>query len=138
MCFAFHPVQSDGWEQHGTMVFSIDSVKQAGEYALSVGVRTTYAYPYQSLWLQVIMKMDSLPQSAVDTMELRITDSQGNILGKGKSLFQLLQPLRLYHFVAGQSGSIEVRHIMRTATLPGVSDVGILLQRADAIPEAAD
>ena len=131
LCYTFQATPQEGWEQHNALAFPMDSVEQAGLYELSVGVRTTYAYPYQSLWLQVTTRMDSATCPRVDTLVLRVTDGQGHLQGQGMSLFQLLQPLRREHLQAGQRGVVEVRHLMRTALLPGVSDVGVRLRRVD-------
>lgn len=127
--FSYHSTPVEGWEQHRTQIFPVDSVAKAGLYEVLVGVRTTYEFPYQTLWLEVTEKLDSPAYLNVDTLVCHITDAKGNTLGNGISLFQEQNMLNEMRLSVGQKGTIAVRHIMRRNNLPGVSDVGVLVRR---------
>ena len=131
VCFTYRPTPVEGWEQHNALTFPIDSVQQTGEYNLSIGVRTTYDYPFQTLWFQVTTRLEHSHLELLDTLVCQVTDPQGNTLGHGISIFQYVYPLTSVHLNVGQRGTITVKHIMRRNMLPGVSDVGVVLRKKE-------
>lgn len=129
VCFAYRPTPIEGWEQHNVLSFKVDTVKQSGEYGVYVSLRTTNAYPFQSIWLLVKTQLVSPEWNKEDTLVCVLTDKQGIHSGNGISFYQndyLLKKLKLQH---GQSGNIMVSHMMRRNILPGISDVGITVKK---------
>lgn len=63
----------------------------------------------------------------VDTILCRITADED--LATGIALQQYHQPVGLLHIRKGQTARISIRHIMSLEAIPGISDVGISLER---------
>jgi gliding motility-associated lipoprotein GldH len=131
LCFEYHAVPIDGWEQHYAQTYRVDTVSVDGDYDVSVGVRATNFYPFQSLWLLVRQQMADPDTVIVDTVVCTLSDKQGNEQGKGLSLYQHLFHVDDVHLTRGQSATITVSHIMRRSILPGISDVGVLVKRKE-------
>ena len=131
LCFEYHSVPVDGWEQHYVQSYHVDTACMDGEYDLSVGLRTTNTYPFQSLWLLVRRQLVNPDTVAVDTLVCTLSDRQGNELGNGLSLYQHLFHVKDMHLQRGQSATITVSHIMRRSILSGISDVGVLVKRKE-------
>lgn len=64
---------------------------------------------------------------SVDTILCRITADED--LATGIALQQYHQPVGLLHIRKGQTARISIRHIMSLEAIPGISDVGISLER---------
>lgn len=122
---SYIPTPVEGWEQNDTLAFNIDTIAEAGTYDLIVGVRTTTAYPFQSLYLLVEQQLRNPHKMSLDTLVCRLASSQGDKMGSGISTYQYIYPYKQEKLSAGQSGKIIIRHIMRREILPGVSDIGV-------------
>lgn len=129
LCFNYHAISPIGWEQHDVQTFKLDTVSAEGDYDFFVGLRSTNAYPFQSLWLLIREQAERPDTVASDTLECRLTDRQGNELGDGVSLYQQEFFLKTLHLQAGQVVTVTVSHIMRRPILQGVSDVGLIVKR---------
>lgn len=121
----YKPTSTEGWEQRDVIQFPIDSLLRGGEYSLSVGVRATAAYPFQTLYLLVEQNFTSPVLTRRDTVKCVLTNKQGDLNGSGLRVMQYSFPVGKIALHKGQSGTITIRHIMRREILPGVSDVGI-------------
>lgn len=131
LCFEYHAVPIDGWEQHYAQSYRMDTVSVEGDYDVSVGLRATNIYPFQSLWLLVRQQINDSDTVIVDTVVCTLSDRQGNEQGKGLSLYQHVFHVKDLHLSCGQSGTITVSHIMRRSILPGISDVGVLIKKKE-------
>lgn len=137
---AYCPTPVEGWEPGDTLKYHIDSLAAAGRYRLSLGVRTsaTMPYPFKSLWL--VVRRDwhrpdtTLTDTRVDTVEVRLTDQKGDVNGRGVSLYEYSLPLEEDNLSQGTTADIRIIHIMRREVLPGVTDVGIRLDRLSTQP----
>lgn len=129
--FAYRSTSVDGWEPGDTLHFHIDSLKESGNYVLTLGIRTSAStpYPFQTLWLVVQQKWYNPDTLRIDTVECRLTDEKGDIAGHGVSLYQYTQPFLSQHLNAGASADFSIIHIMRREMIPGISSVGIKLQK---------
>lgn len=127
----YRSVSVEGWESKDTLAFSIDSLPTEGTYVLSLGVRTAVNYPFQSLWVVVKQSWSTPLRQRIDTVACTTHDNHGNALGTGVARNQQLFAVDTLQLPIGARGTIGIRHIMRRDLLPGVSDVGIELQKAD-------
>lgn len=131
VAFDYCPTAVEGWEPGDSLKFHIDTLKHAGQYELSIGVRTSSSnpYPYQTLWLVVRQHWHNPSQELIDTIRLQLTNERGDPQGHGVTLYQYDQPWRTLQLREGQSADISIIHVMRREMLPGISDVGIQLKR---------
>lgn len=118
-----------GWEKNDTLSFDVPPVKDAGRYRLELGLRTSTSFPFTALSLVVEHTVEPGHMLYTDTVNCRLADEKGNVLGNGVSCFQ-------YNFIVsdislnkGDSLHICVRHIMKREIMPGISDVGLKLTR---------
>lgn len=115
----------NGWEKNDTVIFTIDSVVQSGEYMEEIGVRTSGFYPFQSLVLAV--QQTVRPSGTVlDTMlNCELMDSNGQSEGAGIGYRQFSFPLKTIKIKAGDTLHVAIRHNMKREILPGVADIGL-------------
>ncbi|MDD4760235.1 MAG: gliding motility lipoprotein GldH [Bacteroidaceae bacterium] len=128
-CFGYRSTPIEGWEQHNVLTFKVDTIKQSGEYGVYVSLRTTNAYPFQSIFLLVKTQLVSPEWNNQDTLVCVLTDKQGIHSGHGISFYQNDYLLKKIKLQRGQSGNIMVSHIMRRNILPGISDVGVTVKK---------
>ena len=121
----------EGWESKDTLTFSIDSLTMEDTYVLSLGIRTAVNYPFQSLWVVVKQSWNTPLRQRIDTVACVTHDTHGNALGKGVARSQQLMAVDTLQLPIGARGTISIRHIMRRDLLPGISDVGIELRKAE-------
>lgn len=159
VAYAYVPTPADGWETGDTLHFAVDSLPRTAPYEVAVGLRTSAAqpFPYRSLWL-VVRERWTVPAAAVqtadsvllmslhpvlaadsaawhfertDTVQLRLTDAEGDVVGEGISRFQYVFPLHTHVLPCGATADVSVFHLMRRDMLPGITDVGIMLTPTD-------
>lgn len=89
-----------------------------------MGVRHSNNFEYTTLWLEVVSE-NPAGRRRTDTLAIPLADHFGRWRGQGiGASFQLTDtiPATILH----RSGSpVKVRHIMRTDTLAGISQIGI-------------
>ena len=127
LCSTYRPVPIEGRETNDTLTIPVDTVRQHGEYAVEVGVRSTRIYPYKYLYLLVETTLKNPDTLMVDTVMCEITDVKGNFQGNGLSIYGKVFPVAVMNMRKGQYGEIKLRHIMRRNPLPGLSDIGIVV-----------
>lgn len=130
----YEPVELDGWGRNDTTRYCVPRQGE-GKYAMQLGLRATQAYPYKTVsliveWKVIPNKERSASRVAADTVVCRIIDDKGRLSGKsGVSSSELLQHVSSFRLNRGDSLFVTVRHIMSRDLLPGISDVGIQLDR---------
>lgn len=104
-----------------------DFAKGKGRYALSVEARLSERYPCKDLWLVVETKRngEALPN---DTVRMSVVNSKGEMKGAGKSILGYTQTLHTMQLHSSDTLDVCIRHIMTVHPLPGVHDVGFLLE----------
>lgn len=122
-------ISVNGWNTQDTLTINIDTIRQSGNYDVSIAVRSTRFFPYQSLWLMTEMELAFPDGSFRDTLDCRITDEDGNFLGKGLTIHDNVYFLKTLFLKEGQYGKMRLYHIMRRDPLPGISDVGIIIEK---------
>lgn len=127
--FHYSHTPIDGWEKNDTLKFDIKPLKITGEYNTSVGLRLNGSYPFTKLYL--IVEQDIFPsmRHKIDTVCIQITNADGRYQGQGISNYQYTMPVDKDYLQADDSLHITVRHCMKRDILPGISDIGIRLDR---------
>lgn len=118
-----------GWERNDTLSFDISAMEAGGSYLEELGLRINGEYPFMSVSL--IVEQTTLPRHTMrcDTLVCSLIDERGNATGQGISHYQYVFPLRTLKLDAGESLHIAVRHDMKREMLPGITNVGIRLQK---------
>lgn len=125
--YAFRSTPVDGWERNDVLAFPVDTVRRGGDYRIDVCVRASSArsYPFRTLWLVVGQEWKNPSAVRQDTLVCPLANADGDLNGRGVSLFQYDFPLDTVTLAPGSSGQIVVRHIMRRDILLGISDIGV-------------
>ena len=120
-----------GWEKNDTLTFSVPRMAEAGYYASTVMLRINDGFPFVGLTLIVEQKVIPGTEVKTDTVNCRLIDKGGNFNGQGVSYHQYTFPITTMPLVPGDSLYISVRHDMKREILPGVSDLGIMIEKSD-------
>lgn len=124
----FVPAPVDGLEKNDTAVFDVPPMPASGRYRQEVGLRITAAYPFTNLCLQVEQTVEPGRRVRVDTLDCRLYDADGNVLGRGISVLQYGFILADVYLQKGDSLHVCVRHIMKREILPGIADIGFSME----------
>lgn len=121
-----------GWEKNDTLTFNVRPLAEGGTFNETVGLRMTTAFPFTSISL--IVEQHIIPHGMpgrilTDTIKCPITDIRGNFLGKGISSYQYEFSLRDINIRKGDSIHVSIRHNMKREILPGVSDIGLKIDK---------
>lgn len=121
----YEAVKDNKWDREQGLTFSVPHVTSAENYLVSLGLRTTDAYPYKELGIIIDMELPHRKVHYSDTIQCQITDENGKRLGNGLAHYQQEFPVKDIYLHQNDSITITVRHNMRNKQLPGVSSVGI-------------
>lgn len=124
-----------GWEKNDTLVFDIPPLAASGYYQEQLGLRITGAYPFMGLTL--IVEQTIYPDKKkkwektekVDTIQCNLIDENGSTCGQGISYYQYSFPINIYHMSEQDYIHVTIRHDMKREILPGISDIGLKLNR---------
>ncbi len=120
--YQFRPVSVAGWQSGDTLRFPLPQL--SGVFTLTVYARTTNLYPYRNLSLRVICG-----DSAID-VPLLLADKNGKSKGqKGIGATEVRLDAGRVKLNQKTNKELLVVHNMRRELLPGISDVGISLDR---------
>lgn len=117
----------EGWESNDTVTFDVPRLRLGGRYGQTIGLRTTGAYPFTALSLIVERVVEPGHRAYADTIDCRLYDDKGNVLGRGVTTYQYSFNLPSIDLRKGDSLHVSVRHFMKREVLPGVSDIGYRL-----------
>lgn len=128
----YQPVSADGWGLTDTLVFHTDTLP-AGRYRLTLGLRTSASvpYPYRSLTLLLRQTWKKTGTARCDTVVCPLATTAGDLSGKGIAFFQYEFPAGTFRLSGPAAGRLSVSHIMRREVLPGITDIGLRIDRID-------
>ena len=125
----YEPTPITGWEKNDTICFGISPVKEAGYYKEELGLRINDDYPFLGLCL--IVQQTVLPSGYChyDTLNCHLIDKKGAIRGTGINHYQYTFHVNTIRLAEGDSLHILVKHNMKREIMPGVTDIGIKIER---------
>ena len=125
----YEPTPATGWEKNDTICFGIPPVSEAGYYKEELGLRINEDYPFQGLCL--IVQQTVLPSGYQhnDTLNCKLIDKNGTIRGTGINHYQYTFHVNTIRLAEGDSLHIHVKHNMKREIMPGVTDIGIRIER---------
>ena len=129
----FFHIGEPGWRSTDTFHFQTDTLLNPGYYLLSVAFRTssTCRYPYRQLVLEVSRHFGGDGAVMVDTLNCNLTQEDGEVEGRGISVYAYDFPVDTLHITKGNSCQISIRHLMRKTPLAGIYDIGVLLEKQE-------
>lgn len=129
------PIADGAWDRAYKPSFTFLVQDSVSKHDVYIDVRHTGDYPYSDLFLFVDLQGPG-GRAIRDTVECLLADPTGKWYGKGQGFIfaDRYQAHVLYklgdRFPAGGEYTITLEQAMRTATLPGVLDVGVSVTRS--------
>lgn len=131
--YKYAEINSRGWDtcSYVNMYFDCsDSVKR--DLQVNIELRTTSAYKFANLWLEVLDNISDTTVYEADTLQLRLADDEGVRLGNlSTGLYTMSFPFKKYRDVAPGRYNIRVRHLMSSSPLQGIREVGLRIENAE-------
>jgi gliding motility-associated lipoprotein GldH len=118
-----------GWEKNDTLSFNVPKQQSNGLYGIDLGLRIDNAYPFMGLTLIVEQRIFPSKELKIDTLNCDLIDKNGNPRNQGISYYQYNFHVNDLSLAQGDSLHITVRHDMKREILPGISDVGIQIEK---------
>ena len=129
-----HYEHIDGdWRRDDTITFTT-AVRDSANYNLTIGLRTTSAYPYTQLTVNVDIRSTLHHQPSTinhqpTTLTIDITDSEGEMQGNGTTIHQYDVPLGNVVLGSNDTLTVNVHHAMSRFSLPGITDIGLTVEQ---------
>ena len=125
----YHHTQLTGWEKNDTLTFNVPRLSSDMKLKAVIGLRITDAYPFKTICLIVdkVVSPDNIIDS--DTINCSLFDNDGMSKGRGVSCYQFNYHISNIQLMKDDSVAIHIRHNMKREILPGISDVGITLEK---------
>jgi len=125
----YEPVPLNGWNREDTVKFTFGPVAENNSFSETLGLRANLDYPFTNLSL--IVEQEVMPSGTVhcDTLDISMIDVDGSPKGKGVNHYQYDIPLNTISLLTGDSLFVSVRHNMKRENLPGISDIGLTLEK---------
>lgn len=118
-----------GWERNDTVTFHVPAVEEDGKYSLVLNLRTDNSFPFTNITMIVNRYVSPSGLHSADTLKCQLANHRGQSLGKGINLYQYSFRISSEQLAKGDSLSVTVNHNMMREILPGVSDVGLTIEK---------
>lgn len=125
----FITLENAEWPYARTLVFTPDLPDSTDVGQIELVLRHTHGFRYSNIWLE--LSYDTSDSTVVaDTLNIRLADSFGHWLGSGSGASYSITSTIADSAALCSGRPIRLRHIMRSDTLTGVEQVGLVF-RAD-------
>lgn len=125
----FEHTDTTAWDTEDALSFDIPR-QWEGDYDMTLGLRSTLDYPYQNLSLVVETTILPSHKEQRDTVNLTINDQKGRPTGQsGISISEVQQHVTTLTLQRSDSLHVSVHHLMHRSSLPGISEIGIKLEK---------
>ena len=131
----YESVSVKGWERNDTLTFNLPR-QWEGSYELSLGLRASQTFPYRSVSLIVESAIinykhkKKLERMRRDTIHCEIITDKGMLAGQdGISNTEIRQHVASFQLNRNDSLHITIHHVMSRNSIPGISDIGLRLQK---------
>ena len=125
----------ESWERNDTLTFNLPR-QWEGSYELSLGLRASQTFPYRSVSLIVESAIinykhkKKLERMRRDTIHCEIITDKGMLAGQdGISNTEIRQHIASFQLNRNDSLHITIHHVMSRNNIPGISDIGLRLQK---------
>lgn len=113
--------------RNDTLCYEADMLYYEGNCNMELGIRINNLYPYQNI--SIIVEWLNGVVSKTDTIDKMFYNKELEFSEVGIGLYQYVFPFEELSVNAGDTISLRVRHNMSKEILPGISDVGIQINR---------
>lgn len=124
----FRSTPTNGWDKNEPLKFEVPPMRDEGNYNLSLGVRLSDDFPFRNLHVAIRQECYPSGEEMADTIIYEVVDQHGNINGQGVNYYQYEMPVFTTALHKGDSLFVTVKHIMKREILPGILDVGVIIE----------
>lgn len=129
--FSFNDeIEPEGWSNFYKPAFTASINDTLLAYDISISLRNSHEYPFRNIFLFVTTKSPS-GLRIKDTVEYQLADEKGRWYGNGLGdLHNLTVPFKT-NILFPQTGdfSFTIEQGMRREKLPGITDVGLIINQ---------
>lgn len=123
---SFSRLSEKGWAYGDTVRITASRLASTQEgRELRLGVRHRTDYPYRNLALEVTYTADGKVRR--DTVIMELADRYGSWKGNGMGPLRQFEAPVFRKVSMPDSSDITIRHVMKTDTLRGISEIGVLI-----------
>ncbi len=126
----FHNIPNEGWCYNDTLIFSPKPTDSTATGLMTLALRHSNDYIYSNIWVEVGYNTTNGHQK-IDTLNILLADIYGRWYGKGLGASFQIQDTISPDMQIAKDSPITVRHIMRTDTLLGIEQVGLIFTSND-------
>lgn len=132
----FKPIANQEWRYLDTITVQIPVEDTSKFYDLYLNVRHTGSYAYRNLYVRLRLYSPT-GETGTQTVSFNLADPAGKWLGKG--LGDLYESKILWReaakFTSAGQYRVVIEQFMREDPLPGISDIGLLVEYAKDIEQ---
>ena len=127
----FAAIDGEEWNIKDSLHFEIDSVTSGGNCETTLEFRTNANYPYRNISIVMTQSLRREDKRITKTIAYDIVDKDGKNNGEGITYFTHRIPFCTMNIQEGDTADIFIRHNMQDNILPGIADVGVLVERIE-------
>ena len=127
----FAAIDGEEWNIKDSLHFEIDSVTSGGNCETTLEFRTNANYPYRNISIVMTQSLRREDKRITKTIAYDIVDEDGKNNGEGITYFTHRIPFCTMNIQEGDTADIFIRHNMQDNILPGIADVGVLVERIE-------
>lgn len=122
-------ISRQGWAYGDTLTFVPQLDDSIANGTLLIALRHSNNYVYRNIWLEIIRDNNGMVEC--DTLNVELADVYGRWYGSGFGARYQITDTIDGSVVISDGLPIRLRHIMRTDTLTGIEQVGLLFSSND-------
>ncbi len=124
----YSAIDNEEWNINDSLHFEVDSVMHSGKYETTLELRTNAKYPYRNISIVMTQSLRNGNNIISKTLNYDIVDAQGNKNGEGITYLTHRIPFCTMDLQNGDTIDITIKHNMQDNILPGITDVGVLIE----------
>ena len=125
----FAAIDGEEWNIKDSLHFEIDSVTTSGNCETTLEFRTNANYPYRNISILMTQSLRNKNKDITKTLAYDIVDESGKNNGEGITYLTHHIPFCTMEIQEGDTVDIFIRHNMQDNILPGIADVGVLVEK---------
>lgn len=125
----FAAIDGEEWNIIDSLHFEIDSVTTSGNCETTLEFRTNANYPYRNISILMTQSLRNKNKDITKTLAYDIVDESGKNNGEGITYLTHRIPFCTMEIQEGDTVDIFIRHNMQDNILPGIADVGVLVEK---------
>lgn len=134
-CFngtAYHnyvSIDNEEWFAKDSLHFRIDSIPTTNDFITDLEFRTNVRYPYRNISFVMTQSVRHKNKSVTKTLNYDVAEINGKRNGEGITYRTHHIQFCTMSLESGDTLDIFIKHNMKDNVLPGITDIGVLIER---------